>query len=343
VSPGAVAIAQPGALGDVIACLPLAAALRRQWPQARIVFIGRAYTRALIEASPLVDRFLDADEVVARPGLLAELAVEAFINPYLFPELGRAARAAGVRLRIGNLRRPRSWLWANRYIAQASRRVQRHRALLNLAYLAPLGVPAAYTREELSAMVALERRQPLPAELDGLLDRSRFNLVLHPKSHGSAREWPLPHFERLLELLPRERFKVFVTGTAREGGLLRAEGALLQRADVDLCGKLDLEQLIAFLGAADGFVGASTGPLHIAAALGIHALGLFPGRDRASAVRWHPLGPRGASMALRQDCRPGPGRCAAAYGGGPCACMSGILPAQVAAAVRAWADPVRPL
>jgi len=335
--PDCVAIAQPAALGDVVACLPLAGAVRRHWPSTRIVFIGRAYSRPLIEASSLVDCFLDAQAVLDRPTLLAEQMVEAFINPYQFQDLGRAARTARVPLRIGNLRRPRSWLWANRYITQASRRVQHHRALLNLAYLAPLGLPVAYSRTELGNMLDLDRRRPLPPQLDGLLDRRRFNLVLHPKSHGSAREWPLEHFGRLVELLPPERFKVFVTGTARERELLLAEGALLRRAEVvDLCGALELEQLISFLGAADGFVGASTGPLHIAAAAGVRALGLFPGRDRASAARWHPLGRCATALSLRDVCRPGPGRCPANYGGGACACMSGILPGQVAQAVLAW-------
>jgi ADP-heptose:LPS heptosyltransferase len=39
------------------------------------------------------------------------------------------------------------------------------------------------------------------------------------------------------------------------------------------------------LAAADGIVSASTGPVHLAAVLGIHALGIFPGRDSLNGKR----------------------------------------------------------
>ena len=44
---------------------------------------------------------------------------------------------------------------------------------------------------------------------------------------------------------------------------------------IDLTGKLSLQQYISFINAANGLVAASTGPLHIAAALNKKAIGLF--------------------------------------------------------------------
>ena len=40
----------------------------------------------------------------------------------------------------------------------------------------------------------LTRLARLPPEVEGLLDPQRFNLILHPKSRGSAREWGLENF-----------------------------------------------------------------------------------------------------------------------------------------------------
>jgi heptosyltransferase-3 len=332
-----VAIAQPSALGDVVACLPMAAAIKLQRPSAKIILIGRGHARSLAEACGLIDHFVEAGAVVAQPQLLNRLGVDAFLAPYLPFTLGMAARHARIPLRVGNLRRPKSLLWANRFIVQGSRLVQRHRALLNLAYLRPLGLHTGYSMSQLAAMPEFDRRLPLPPGLRALLEPARFNLVLHPKSNGSAREWPLRHFCRLLELLPPERVKIFVTGVAGERERLLAEGMLLSLPGVvDLTGKLDLAELVSFLGAVDGFVGASTGPLHIAAAVGIHSLGLFPGRDRATAVRWHPLGRRAQALWSRQQCKPGPGRCPADYRGEFCPCMEDIAPEQVARRVMSW-------
>ena len=333
----AYAVAQPAALGDVMACLPMACAIKRHDPGATVIFIGRSYSRDLIAASTQVDQFLDADEVVAHPDLLSEYGVDVFLNPYLHLDLGLAARRAGVPIRVANLRRLKSLLWGNRFILQSSAKIQRHRALLNLAYLRPLGIQSIYSLAELGGMIRLELSTPLEVEYSHLLDLQKFNLVIHPKSGKNAREWPGSYFDRLIDLLPAKRVKVFITGLSNERDELLAENAVLHRTDiVDLVGRLDLTQLIAFLKHADGFVGNSTGPLHVAGGLGIHTLGLFPGRDRTTAERWRPLGAKAEALSFRTVCKPGPGRCLHDYGGGSCDCMIRIAPERVAETILRW-------
>ena len=99
---------------------------------------------------------------------------------------------------------------------------------------------------------------------------------------------------------------------------------------VDLMGKLELDELIAVLHASNGFVGGSTGPLHIAAGVGIHALGLYPARRPMHPGRWAPLGPRAEWLAASEHCE----RC----GRGECNCMRSITPAMVQARLEAWTD-----
>jgi ADP-heptose:LPS heptosyltransferase len=66
---------------------------------------------------------------------------------------------------------------------------------------------------------------------------------------------------------------------------------------IDLTGKFTLAELIAFLTKADGLVAASTGPLHIAAAVGIHTLGLYPDKRPIHAGRWAPIGPKAFTLS----------------------------------------------
>lgn len=336
--PTVYAIAQPNALGDVISCLPMASAIKRHDAMAKVVFIGRPYSRALIESSTWVDQYLDADEVQSDPALLLRHGVGVFLNPHLHIEMGRAARLAQVPVRIGNFV-PKALSWANTYVLQHTSTSQRHRALLNLHYLRPLGIRSDYSLAELGGMLGLQLPAPLDPATRALLDPCRFNLVLHPKSNRSGREWPARYFERLVDLLPPDRVKIFVTGRPNEREQLLAEGALLGRDDVtDLTGRLDLVGLIALLQAADGLISSGTGPLHIAAALGTRALGLFPGRNRITAARWHPLGPQGESLSARTACNAGRGNCPDDYAGEDCPCMLMIRPEDVAARVNYWLD-----
>lgn len=336
--PQGIAIVQSGNIGDVIACFPMAALLRQRFPRARILFIARRYAQAAVEACSHIDEYLDEAIVRKTPAVLRERHVDILLNPHHEQDMGMLAKAVGIPVRIGNLRRPRTLLWANRFIYSAARDVQVHAANLNLRHLRALGLCAQFSTEEMVGLVDMSRLVPLDESHRAQIAADRFNLVLHPKSNGNAREWPPDYYHHLARMLPAERFRIFLTGSAAERAQLRRDSpGLWQHSHVvDLMGKFELAQLLAFINAADGLVAASTGPLHIAAAIGIRALGLFPGRASMNTTRWRPIGRNAEILSIESDCRPGPQRCPEQYSGEACACMNSISPRSVAMRVIAW-------
>ena len=103
------------------------------------------------------------------------------------------------------------------------------------------------------------------------------------------RRWPdaLP-FE-LIDQLGKEQFNVFISGTQAEGDLVRGQINWAEHV-TDLTGKMSLEQYIAFLNRVDAIVAGSTGPLHIASALGTIAIGLYSPARPIHPGRWMPVG-----------------------------------------------------
>jgi ADP-heptose:LPS heptosyltransferase len=173
---------------------------------------------------------------------------------------------------------------------------------------------------------------PQDERVDALFAPFAFNLILHPKSNGNGREWPLAHYAELARLLGTDAdIRIWVTGSAAEGEALRRDAAaLLEAPNVgNLCGQFDLAGLMALIGAAGGLVASGTGPLHMAAALGGPTLGLFPPIKPIDIARWGALGERAQSMSALHGC----GQC---RDPAACACMLAITPARVAAAVRSW-------
>jgi ADP-heptose:LPS heptosyltransferase len=75
----------------------------------------------------------------------------------------------------------------------------------------------------------------------------------------------------------------------------------------DLTGRFSLDEFIAFLSGIDAIVAASTGPLHIAAALGTQAIGIYPPIRPMHPGRWAPIGDRTEvlvkSVTECNDCR----------------------------------------
>ena len=333
-------VSRTDAIGDVVLTLPVCGQLKRMFPGCRVVLIGRTYTAAVAAACPLVDDFLDVDELLRLPAA-AQVAVfrgfEAHAIVHVFPNKNLAwlARKANIPVRIGTRNRWFHWLTCNRLVALSRLNSPLHEAQLNLQLLQPLGKSEVLPLPLVAELGKLAPTELLAPQWLQLLENrqlTQLNIILHPRSRGSAREWGLHNFGQLAQLLHRAGHRVFVTGTAAEGEELAdwlAENAASITAN--LTGQLSLPQLIAFIDGADGLVAGSTGPLHLAVALGRHALGLYPPIRPMHPGRWAPLGPKAEFAVFDkpncQDCRTAPAACT---------CIRALLPTAIAARVVSW-------
>jgi ADP-heptose:LPS heptosyltransferase len=153
---------------------------------------------------------------------------------------------------------------------------------------------------------------------------------LHPGSGGSAREWSAANFGLLAQALRSDGFRVVVTGAANEESLVRGVVEASGGVAMPLVGRLALKELGAFLRTVNVFVSNSTGPRHIAAAVGTPVIAFYPPIRECSPRRWGPLTDKRvvfvADNALCARCK-----------GGPCQgndCMDQITVEQVRQAVH---------
>ena len=92
---------------------------------------------------------------------------------------------------------------------------------------------------------------------------------------------------------------------------------------IDMTGRLSLTELLVFINSCDGLVAASTGPLHIAAALGKRAIGIYAPIRPIFPQRWAPLGEHATYLVLDK-------KCDACRKSGDCECIRAIRPEEVA-------------
>lgn len=296
-------ISRTDSIGDVVLTLPMAGYIKKYFPGSRIVFLGRNYTRDVVALSQYVDEFLSWDEVKSLPETEKKNVLRADIIIHVFPvkEIAEAARAAGIPLRAGTTNRLFHWWNCNKLIKLSRKNSDLHEAQLNLKLLSFLNIPTEASLSEIPSYYGFTNVQPLDEKYKALLGTNKFNLILHPKSKGSAREWGLENFSKLIDALPADRYTVFISGTKEEGQLVKP---LLEKHKnaIDLTGKLNLKEFISFINTADGLVAASTGPLHIAAALGKKAIGLFAPMRPIHPGRWMPLGKDAHHLVLDRNC-----------------------------------------
>lgn len=333
-----VALVRRGHLGDVLSCLPMIAMIKRQRPDLKICMVAAAYTMPLLATCEWIDEVIEDQAVLADPAILRRHGVNAFINPLSDEGMARAAYLAKVPIRIGDMERPKCLPFSNRFVWSRRKWSGLHEAQIVLRHLKPLGLESRLPLSELKALTRLSRVSPLDEVLRHRLDGAAFNLVIHPKSNKNAREWPAGHFLKLVQLLEDAPVRFLLTGVEAERADLEAEcpALLAHEKVVVLMGATAPAQLISLIAHADGLVASSTGPLHIAAALGIHALGLFPRRAAMDAQRWHPLGAKAESLQLPGSCAFPKSACKQDGVRQNCRCMLGITPENVAARVHSW-------
>jgi ADP-heptose:LPS heptosyltransferase len=316
-------------IGDVVLTLPLAGYLKRQYPAIRIGFVCRDYAAPLVRHCRAIDYVVEVEQLDRPAQLLAQSGVDTIIFTKPDKQLAAAAKKARIPNRVGTSHRLFHWLYCNRLAHFSRVKSPLHEAQLNFELLRPLGINFIPQLDEIPALYQLKAprytgRMRLPHD--------QFHLVIHPKSNGNGREWPIAHYTELARLLQTNPdIRLWVTGSKNEGKWLEQNAAdLLHMPNVaNMCGKFALDELAGFINAADGLVASGTGPLHLAAALGKPTLGLFPPLKPIHPGRWAPLGAKAQVLCEEKSC-------SGCTNSSTCACMNNITPQQVAGVVLQW-------
>ncbi len=329
-------ISRTDAIGDVVLTLPLAGLLKSHFPDCKIIFFGRSYTEPVIELSNHVDSFLNYDDFVKlndkeQTALLISQKATDIIHVYPRRNIAKAAKKAGIQNRIGTSHRWYHWFTCNNLINFSRKKSDLHEAQLNTKLLKGLQINTSFSKAELTSFYGFKSSGNLPDALNTIIKKDALNVIIHPRSHGSAREWGLDNYKELITMLNKSGVNCIITGSAAEQKELAHWITQLPQAVIDLTGKLTLRELITLINSADGIVAGSTGPLHVAAALGKNTLGFFPPIRPMHAGRWAPLGLKAGYITFDKvdcnDCRKNPSSCT---------CIKNISTKRSSDVILAW-------
>lgn len=328
-------ISRTDAIGDVILTIPLCGIIKQHFPNSKIIFFGRTYTHPVIDLCSQVDIFLNYDEfeklnAIDQAEFLFAQQADVILHVYPRRTIAQAARRAQIPLRIGTSHRLYHLFSCNKLIHFSRKKSTLHEAQLNIKLLKGVGLKLQPSIAELINNYGLKNPSLPPERFNSTLSTDNFKLILHPKSHGSAREWGLHNYRALIDLLLPYPIKIFITGSEKEKELLKDWTTSLPNNVIDLTGTMNLSELISFINACDGIVAASTGPLHIAAALGKHTIGIYPPIKPMDPTRWAPLGNKATYLCEENACN----KCKSQPS--QCSCIRNILPALAAKRILSW-------
>jgi ADP-heptose:LPS heptosyltransferase len=281
-----IAVFRATALGDLIFALPALDALRETYPQAEIVYLGRAW-----HTSFLPGRLAGRHRVVAvPPARTAEHIIQGLvIDPEAEAEFIRQMQAEQFDLA---LQMHGAGEYSNPFIRGFHPRLS---AGLKSARAEALDrwIPYVYYQNEVArllevaalagactATASLQPRLPVlesdrTAAAPFLESIRRPFAVLHPGSADPRRRWSAEKYATAADWMAAQGLEVILTGQGEDAFSIQAVAASMRAPVTNLCDRLSLAGLVGLLSQAALFVGNDSGPLHLALAVGTRAVGLF--------------------------------------------------------------------
>lgn len=291
-----------GQLGDVVMSLPALRAIRERFPHAHITVAAGRPSSEIVEMSGHADEVISVDRVALRDGFKPLSILRIFqvvkdirkrnfdfvIDLHSFSETNLMGFLSGAPKRLFSRRRGRSLDFLANFrppppIEENNR--TRHQVDRYLDVLRPLGIENALRETRVLTQPETDR------EVASLLQKARADtgaplVGLFPGAGHESRCWPLKRFVQLAETLDYSdgvRSVVFVG--PEERALAPTIKASFPSSTVVL-DRLTIRQLAGALARLAVFVSNDTGPMHIAAAVGVPIVLLL---DRRAPETYIPL------------------------------------------------------
>jgi heptosyltransferase II len=310
VSRESILVFAPSWIGDAVMSLGAVRLLRKERPEARLVVLARPSLTDLYEGVSEVDATLRYDPRGADRGVAGLRAAairvrsERFDACLLLPNAFRAAafaRLAGIPERWGYATESRGFLLTRR-VPPAPRPFGRHQSYYYLELMSGLGFRVSTPDVGLKVGEGTRRRARLLLEREGWDGKTPL-VGVHPGASGSrAKIWSASRFGDVAgKLAGTMGARAVILGGVSESALALEAEAALGGAPLRLQGKTSLGELIGVLSHLSLFLSNDSGPMHLAAALGVPTLAVFGPTDPNETG---PLGPRAKFVREPVECSP---------------------------------------
>jgi len=277
-------------IGDLILTVPAIAAVREQFPEAKLTLVVAHGSREMLPAIPGIDRALVARGRVSDAPQWFALAAARFDYCLDFSRTDRSAfltllSNAKERITYETIRHePLRRLSYNQFVPSRVREL--HTIDHHLELLAPLGINNG------SGIVHLELPEAAKEEAAKAIASYEVGedfVVLHPGSARTEKFWLAESWAEVADHLQASGLPVVLTGgTSRmEKDHLARIKALVTNPVIDLSGKLNLLSVAALIQRARLLATVDSAPMHLAGALGTPQIVLF---GPTNPFHWHPRG-----------------------------------------------------
>ncbi len=295
-------------IGDLVLTTPALRAIKETYPESFLAVLVRRYTKDIVEGLPFIDEVIvfEDHKADALAAYLRNLKFDVSLGFHPDILANSLACRAGIPFRIG-YRFCGTGIFLNVSLPDDRKRRVRHEVESALEVAAKINAKP----KDKALSIAVNKESEIFADkffrendfVSGLV------VAIHPGSRQGYIRWSKDRFAQVADRLAQERMaKILFIGSSDETGLVNEVRFLMKekgRAAVNL----KLADLISVIKRCSLFVGNSTGPMHIAAALKVPVVAIFGNiHPKDSYQEWGPWNDRHIivhkDMACKK-CHPG--------------------------------------
>jgi heptosyltransferase-1 len=302
-------------LGDIVFTIPAVQLFKKRFPDTRLHYVVEERFEEIAGLIPGVDHVVTVPrrrglaEILAFRRRARSLEIGTVVDLHSGPASALLTRASGAPRRIGYRTPNRNWAYT-RLVDRFDPSRPAHSVHNQARLLEAIGVSARsippYPRIDPGSF-------PVPPRL-ALLRELRPSVVLHLGAGNRFRDWGEDRFSALAQRLGAENVQVILIGAAREEEARAARLGTLPRVH-DLSGPLSAKELLFLVSGADAYVGADSGPLHLASLTATPLVALYGPNLAEVSGPWRTNAVEIVQMEM--ECRPCSQR-SCKYGTIPC-------------------------
>ncbi len=297
-------VARPDRVGDVVLSTPIYHTLKQSLKNCYVGALVSPYTAPLLTGNPYIDAVITDDP--GRAGVAGdsfmrkrkEIASHKFDAALLLMPTKRHAYMlflAGIPYRIGVGHILYEVITLTHGVSRHKYVPLRHESdyMLDLARkIVPRKkgeVQDVWTKPEIF-LADEEKEGARDFLVKNGFDLTKPVVCIHPGSGHSSPNWEAGRYAELADVISDTGIQVLVTGSESERAFEKAFVSGNGHGARTTFGELSLRELAAVISQTAVFVSASTGPMHIAAAVGTRTVSMFCPLPACSPKLWGPVG-----------------------------------------------------
>ncbi len=287
-TPKNIIIARTDKIGDLVLSIPAISMVKKMYPESKLYVLARRYNAEIVKGFPFIDGVISIDvyneeQLTAK---IKQINADVFIALYSNSQILKLALKSGAKYRIGPLSKPFSWFVYNKGIRQHRSESVKNEAEYNLDLVRHMDKELFASQKITIDKIPYGKlnHNKIVSFLDA---NSIYNyIVVHPFSGGSTKNFRIDEYIKLINKIHEQWPDKKVVISSSESDVNDAEYIVQHCSNIYVYTAKSILELAALIDKCRLYIGASTGPSHIAGNLGKKCVCIYPAYKFLSHTRW---------------------------------------------------------